>query len=63
MLSFTLPYRNVSSFRSHFLTEANFTEMLEIPFHQEKNLAETKALEEDCGKISSDGLKNFEEFQ
>lgn len=65
MLSFTLLYRNVSSFRSHFLSEANFTEMLEIPFHQEKNLAETKTLEEEeeCGKISSDGLKNFEDFQ
>lgn len=63
VLSFTLLYKNVSSFRSHFLAEANFTEMLEIPFHQEKNLAESNAKEDECCKFSQEGLKNFEEFQ
>lgn len=38
--------------------------MLEIPFHQERNLAsENKHQEEECSKISSEGLANFEEFQ
>lgn len=66
VISFTLLYRNVSSFRSHFLQEANFKEMISIPFHQERNLCEYKSEEEEeeeALKISAEGLKNFEAFQ
>jgi hypothetical protein len=33
VISFTILYKNVTSFQSHFLSEAKFTEMLEVPFH------------------------------
>ena len=39
--------------------------MLEIPFHQEKNLSELKTHPDadECSRLSSEGLHNFEEFQ
>ena len=35
VISFTILYKNVTSFESHFLSEAKFTEMMKVPFHQE----------------------------
>ncbi len=58
VISFTILYTNVTNFQSHFLSEAKFTEMLEVPFHQEVSINNTQGVE-----LSQEGFKNFEEFQ
>jgi hypothetical protein len=58
VLSFTLLYKNVNSFETHFLSEAKFTEMLEVPFHQET--AETN---ENTDFLTEKGLQVYEEFK
>lgn len=60
VISFTILYSNVDCFKSHFLTEAKFTEMLEIPFHQEKHIHHE---DEEKTVLCDNGKKHFDEFQ
>lgn len=62
VISFTILYKNVTCFKNHFLSEAKFTEMLEVPFHQEllANKNSNQKIEE---ILTLEGQTVFSEFQ
>ena len=66
VLSFTMLYTNVNCFKTHFLSEAKFTEMLEVPFHQEIDLSEentTSSGKNQTETWTQESIDYYEEFK
>ena len=58
VISFTLLYKNVGDYKQHYLSEAQFSEMLPVPFHQEVS----NVSQQEGGALCPQGHIYFQEF-